>query len=147
MKNFILLCALLIFCMNASLAAEISSEEKKDAFRDLVKSHQYQHETCIKLSRNFKSDNRFSNYLRNNCLLYESDRQRMLDTIFPITNNGEEWYKDQYPVLKAQFAIQMNNREVENYRMIVSEYCKYNSYKYKKKDPEVCSEERINSMF
>lgn len=145
MKKLILILTLLLFA-NSVLAAE-STNEKRNAFKEMVRSHQYQHETCIRLSRNFKSDNRFSNYLRNNCLLYESDRQRMLDTIFPISNNVDESYKEQYPILKANFAIAMNKREIENYRLIINEYCKYNKYKFAKKDPEACSPKRINSLF
>ncbi|GEM_PF-2435559 len=144
MKKIVLILTLLLFAN--SVFAE-NTNEKRNAFKDMARSHQYQHETCIRISRNFRSDNRFSNYIRNNCLLYESDRQRMLDTIFPISNNVDDSYKDGYPILKANFAIAMNKREIENYRLIVQEYCKYNKYKFDKKDPEACSAKRINSLF
>lgn len=145
MKKFILLLIILLSANN--VFAAVTRNESREAYRAMAKSHQYHHETCIRLSRNFKSDNRFSNYLRNNCLLYESDRQRMLDTIFPISNNVDDSYKEQYPILKANFAIAMNSREIENYKLIINEYCKYNKYKFVKKDPGACSPKRINSLF
>ena len=30
---------------------------------------------------------------------------------------------------------------------IIEEYCKYNSYKFAKKDPQACAKERVNSLF
>ena len=62
-------------------------------------------------------------------------------------NIEDETYKDQYPVLMSNFVIDMNKREIEKYKTIVNEYCKYNIYKYTKKDPMTCSQERINSLF
>lgn len=135
-----------MLCVNCALAAN-NTDVNKNAFRNMARSHQMLHDTCINISRNFRSDNRFSNYFRNRCLLFESDRQRLLDSLFPITNNGEDWYKEQYPALKANYAITMDKRELENYRLIVNEYCKYNMYKFTKKDPQICSKERLDSLF
>lgn len=146
MKNFILL--LMIILLSAGqVFANIDSAAKRDAYKSMVSDHEKFHDTCNRAAKNFRYDNRFANYLRNRCLLYESDRQRFMDAIFPITNNGEDWYKDQYPILQANFAIQMNNREIENYRIIINEYCKYNKYKFAKRDPQACSQQRINSIF
>lgn len=146
MKNLYLLILVFLLSLN-SVFAEVDSKAQKDAYKSMIKSNAVLHDTCINASRNFRNDNRFSNYLRNKCLLYESDRQRFIDAIFPITNNGEDWYKEQYPILKANFIIKMNKREIENQKLIISEYCKYNQYKFEKKDPEACSSQRVNSIF
>lgn len=146
MKNFLLLLMIILLSAGQVLAV-VDSSAKRDAYKSMVLSNQYFHDTCNGIAKNFRYDNRFANYLRNRCLLYESDRQRFMDAIFPITNNGEDWYKDKYPILQANFAVQMNNREIENYRLIINEYCKYNKYKFAKKDPKACSQQRINSIF
>lgn len=146
MKNLILLLMVTIISATCVFAAD-DTNVRKQAFRAMARSHQYQHETCMNIARNFRFDNRFANYLRGKCLIYESDRQRLLETIFPLTNSELDGYKDQYPVLMSQFAITMNNREVEEYKIIVTEYCKHNMFKVNKKDPQACSQARINSLF
>ena len=80
--------------------------------------------------------------------MFQSERQRLIDTVFPSANNVEDnSYKDQYPILVSNFIININNREIETYRTIINEYCKYNTYKYVKKDPQVCSPARIERIF
>ena len=146
MKKFILLLVILILPV-CRVFASVDSSAKRNAFKAMAISHENLHNICLDAAKNFRYDNRFANYLRNRCLLYESDRQRYIDAIFPITNNGEDWYKDEYPILKANFSITMNNREIGNLKLIINEYCKYNKYKFTKKDPQACSQQRIDKIF
>lgn len=145
MRNLILLLTIILLSVGTVFAAD--SNEKRNAYKSMTLSNKKFNDMCNSAARNFRYDNRFANYLRNRCMLYESDRQRYMSVIFPITNSGEDWYKDQYPILQSRFAIQMNSRETENYKLIVNEYCKYNKYKFTKKDPQVCSSQRINAIF
>lgn len=146
MKKLILLLIVLSISVGNAFAY-VDSNQKKEAYHLMTANNDRFHDMCNNAAKNFRFDNRFANYLRNRCMLFESDRQRYMSVIFPITNSGEDWYKDQYPILESQFAILMNNRETENYRLIVNEYCKYNKYKFAKKDPQVCSSQRINAIF
>lgn len=146
MKKLILL--LIVFFISVGNAfAYVDANQKKEAYHLMTANNERFHDMCNNAAKNFRFDNRFANYLRNRCMLFESDRQRYMSVIFPITNSGEDWYKDQYPIFESKFVIQMNNRETENYRLIVNEYCKYNKYKFTKKDPQVCSSQRINAIF
>ena len=146
MKKYILTLLITFLTLNC-VYAKGSENPGKKAMQAMVKSHKYLHEVCTKAANNFRFDHQFAGYLRGRCLLYESDRQRLLNNIFPVTNHGEEDYIDNYPVLMSDFAIKMNNNEIESYKTIISEYCKHNKYKFAKKDPQACSEERINSLF
>ncbi len=138
----------MLFTMSVSTVfAYADSTQKREAYKAMTLSNANFHDVCNNAAKNFRYDNRFANYLRNRCMLFESDRQRYMSVIFPITNNGEEWYRDQYPILQSNFTIRMNNREVDNYKMIINEYCKYNKYKFEKKDPQVCSQQRVNAIF
>ena len=85
--------------------------------------------------------------VRGKCILYESDRQRMLTSVFPITNASEKSYKEQMPVLISKFAIDMNNREVESLKLVITEYCKYNKYRYEKRAPLACTDETVKKLF
>lgn len=146
MKKFFILVFLLFFTGIQTLSAD-KVVSRKEAFNKMIKSHQAFHEKCEIIADNFRIDHKFSGYLRQKCMFYESDRQRLIDTIFPITNLGNEEYKIKYPVLVSDFAIASNAKQLQEYRFLVQEYCKYNKYKYVKKDPQTCSAERINAIF
>ena len=47
----------------------------------------------------------------------------------------------------ANYTINANKKESENLKNIVTEYCKYNAYKFEKKSPQACSEATIKSLF
>lgn len=142
MKKFLLI--LIIFVMNSGISF---ADANKDAMDNMVASHKYFHDVCTRASNNFRVDNQFSGYIKGKCILYESERQRLLTSVFPITNASEKSYKEQYPVLMSQFAIEMNNKEIENLKFVISEYCKYNQYKFAKRAPQACAEETIKSLF
>lgn len=132
---------------SAAAYAENISDTRQQAFKSMAASHKYQHDVCIAIGRNFRQDHTFANYVRGKCMLYESDRQRLLTAVFPVTNKNNPSYNEQYPVLMSNFAIARNNDEIKSYRQIVIEYCKYNAYKFVNKDPQTCSAQRINSLF
>lgn len=145
MKKLLLIMILLNIAVSGFAA---DTTEKRQAYNAMIESQKLHNDVCRRVSDNFRRDSRFAGYIRSTCLLYQSDRQRLVDSVFPISNNIEdETYKDQYPVLMSNFVIDMNKREIEKYKTIVNEYCKYNIYKYTKKDPMTCSQERINSLF
>ena len=146
MKKLFLLLTVLILTLGTSFAAE-TKDAKKVAMESMVSSHKYLHDVCDRASKNFRVDNQFSGYIKGKCILYESDRQRLLTSVFPITNAAEKSYKEQYPVLMSDFAIAMNKREIESLKLVITEYCKYNKYKYDKRAPQACTEETIKSLF
>ncbi len=146
MKKIILLIITLFISTTAVFALQ-DTKVKKDAYNQMIDSHKRQHEICSAVADNFRYDHQFAGYIRSKCIFYESDRQRLLNSVFVISSNNNTAYKNQYPVLMSEFAIKMNNNEIEAYKLIVNEYCKYNSYKFAKKDPQACSQERIESLF
>lgn len=132
----------------ACSAYAISNPEKKQAYDNMISSQKYHNEVCQRVADNFRGDSKFVGYIRSTCLLYQSERQRLVDAVFPSANNVEdENYKDQYPLLVSNFVINMNNRELETYKTVINEYCKYNAARFAKKDPQVCSAARIQSLF
>lgn len=147
MKRLFILSFLFMYTCISSFAAGEGSMSRKDAYNNMIKSHQSFHEICADVADNFRIDHKFSGYLRQKCMFFESDRQRLIDSIFPITNLGDDEYKTQYPILVSNFAIASNDKQLQEYKFLVEEYCKYNKYKYVKKDPQACSAERINAIF
>ena len=146
MKRIILLLTVFILSSGVVFADE-NKEANKAAMENMLASHKYYHDVCDRAAKNFRVDNQFSGFLRGKCILYESDRQRMLAGVFPITNASEKSYKEQYPILMSKFAIDMNNREIESLKLIVTEYCKYNKYKYIKRAPKACTDETVKKLF
>ncbi len=142
----ILLLILLIGISNSAFA--VDSAAKKLAYNNMIKSQKYHNDVCQRVADNFISDRRFVGYIRSTCLLFQSERQRLIETVFPSANNVEDDnYKDQYPILVSNFIININNREIETYRTIINEYCKYNTYKYAKRNNQACAPAAINSIF
>lgn len=74
--------------------------------------------------------------------MFESDRQRLIASVFS-TSSGANTNREAI----AALVIKFNNDEINKYKTIVQEYCKYNAFKFEKRDPQACSEERINSLF
>ncbi len=145
MKKLLLL-ILLICCTGSVFAADRNAQ--RQAYNSMINSQKFHNEVCQRAADNFRVDHRLIGYIRSTCLMFQSERQRLIDTVFPSANNVEDdSYKDQYPILVSNFIININNREIETYRTIINEYCKYNTYKYVKKDPQVCSPARIERIF
>ncbi len=145
MKKIFLL-ILLLSCAASALAAD--SDVKKQAYRAMINSQKYHNEVCQRTADNFRADHRFIGYIRSTCLMFQAERQRLIDAVFPSANNVEDAnYKEQYPILLSNFIININNREIETYKAIINEYCKYNTFRYVKKDPQACSPARIEQLF
>ena len=124
MKKLLLL-ILLICCTGSVFAADRNAQ--RQAYNSMINSQKFHNEVCQRAVDNFRVDHRLIGYIRSTCLMFQSERQRLIDTVFPSANNVED--------------------EIETYRTIINEYCKYNTYKYVKKDPQVCSPARIERIF
>lgn len=146
MKRIILLISIFVLAAGIAFADENKDANKK-AVNNMLESHRYYHDLCARAADNFRADSQFSGYIRGKCILYESDRQRLLNSVFPITNKAEKSYKEQMPVLMSNFAIEMNNKEVESLKLVINEYCKYNQYKFDKRSPEACTAATIEKLF
>lgn len=116
--------------------------EGKSASRRLMESNALQHQTSVKISENFRFDHQFANYMKYRGLMFESDRQRLIASVFS-TSSGANTNREAI----AEFITKFNTDEINKYKAIVQEYCKYNAFKFEKRDPQACSTERINSLF
>ena len=146
MKKRFFILSIILLTSNTVFALQ-DADKRKEAYEAMIASHKLQHETCLNVADNFRYDHQFAGYMRSKCIFYESDRQRLLTSVFTISSRKDTQYKEQYPILMSKFAIDMNNREIESYKKIAEEYCKYNSYKFVKKDPQACSTARLESLF
>lgn len=140
----------IILCLTVLLALPVCAQEqisKTEAYKALAESNAYQHQVCSNIIDNFRKDNQFSTYMKNRCILFEADRQRQSSIVFPYPNHREEGYNANYPIIMSAYIIKMNKQEVDNYKTIVTEYCKHNAYKFEKKSPQSCTQETIDSLF
>ncbi len=144
MKKLLLL-ILLLFISTSAFAA--ITNERKEAVNRMNDSHRKLHELCINAADNFRLDHQFAGYLKYHCMMYESDRNRLLTSVFTVSSGLTSDERTNYPVLMSDFAIKINNNEFERYKAIITEYCKYNAYKYVKKEAGACSAARLNSLF
>ena len=87
MRNLVLLLAIILLSVGTAFAAD--SNEKREAYKSMTANNEKFNDMCNNAAKNFRYDNRFANYLRNRCMLFESDRQRYMSVIFPITNSGD----------------------------------------------------------
>lgn len=141
MKRILLL--FVIFTLSAQFGfCANTSPEKKSASRLMMESNALQHQTSVKISENFRFDHQFANYMKYRGLMFESDRQRMIAAVFS-TSSGANTNREAISALVIKF----NNDEINKYKTIVQEYCKYNAFKFEKRDPQACSQDRINSLF
>ncbi len=141
MKKILLLLIVIMISVQAALCAN-TSDDKKSAYKLMVQSHKLQHDTAWRIIDNFRYDHQFTNYIKFRCQLFESDRQRLMNTIFTVSSG---MHTDDKAI--SAFMIKYNNNEINSYKTIVQEYCKYNAFKFEKRDPQACSAERINLLF
>lgn len=141
MRNLLLL-LLLIFTFVAQAGVCGSVSVKKDITQKLKESNDRHLKVSANIFENFRTDNRFADYIRSRSQLFMYDRQRVVASVYTKTsgaNTNEEAI--------IAFITKFNNDEINYYKTVVQEYCKYNAFKYEKKDPAACSQERINSLF
>lgn len=145
MRKIILL--IFILFIIPSVYAATSTNDQKDALKKMSDSHRDLHNICVNAADNFRYDHQFAGYLKYTCMMYESNRSRLMASVYTVSTELTSEDKKNYPVYMSNFAIKMNNDETNRYKAIISEYCKYNAYKYAKKDPQACSADRLNSLF
>lgn len=146
MKKSLTILSLIIISLGCKVIAD-EQVSPREAFKEMAESNKEFNITCSNIANNFRVDHMFAGYIRSRCLLYESDRQRMVDVIFPVSNSASLEYKQNYPILKSEFIVSANKKEIENIKKIVTEYCKHNAYRYAKKAPEACTSEQIEKLF
>ncbi len=147
MKRIVLSVIVFLLCVQNAFCANINPERAK-ARLDMEQSNLKQQQTCINIIENFRYDHKFGNYMKTRCQLFYSDRQQLLDTVFTITSTSSRKSGiEDSDIPKSAFAINLNNNEINAYKNIINEYCKYNSYKFERKNPQACSQQRINSLF
>lgn len=152
MKKLLFLLIVFVISMQAGHCAYVtttagSTSSQNSAYNAMTQSNKAFHDSCVALSNNFRYDSRFSFYVKARCQLFEIDRQRVLQTIFPISTSDSKEYRANYTTLMSQFSTSLNTTETAELKKITTEYCKYNANKFAKKDPKACSPERINSLF
>lgn len=140
MKNLLFIITLFFVAQSCFAASQ-----KMTAIKDMDNSFKAQHNICLNVANNFHTENQFSGYLKNKCTLYELDRARTLNMIFPMTSSNGEAYRANYRSMMAEYAAKMDKAHIANLKNVVTEYCKNNSYRYVKKDPKAC--ERVNELF
>ena len=132
MKRFIY--AILLIMTMAPYVFSASNRETEKAMFD---SNNYLRAVNNNIVKNFRYDNNFSGYMRNRVLLFETERQRQVGLIFQ-----SKYFSD-----IANYVIEQNEKEIENYKALVNKYCEFNAYKFAKKNPSACSENTINNLF
>lgn len=147
MKNLIYLLLTLTLSSYVVFAEEKVPDSKRSAYQILTESNQRQHDICKNLGKNFKDDHQFSTYLKNRCILFESDREQVLSIIYPYPNHRIKDYNAKFPYLMSAYTVNTNTNELNEIKNIVTEYCKYNSYKIAKKNPYACKPENLEEYF
>ena len=143
----LLLVIICLLSISGTVFAAVDRETQRNAYNAMIQSQKYHNDVCQRAADNFRRDHRFTGYIRSTCLLFQSERQRLIEAVFPSANNVEdENYKDEYPILVSNFIQGVNNKEIEAYRAIINEYCRYHVFKFKN-DPQVCAPARIESIF
>lgn len=140
MRNLLLLFVIFTFAAQAGVCG--SASVKKDITKKLKESNDRHLKISANIYENFRTDNKFADYIRSRSQLFMYDRQRVVASVYTKTsgaNTNEEAI--------IAFVTKFNNDEINYYKTVVQEYCKYNAFKYEKKDPAACSQERINSLF
>lgn len=146
--SILLLTLIMLGMVNMAFAATAEENAKARAARRAAIQNSY-HKTvvCDRISKNFRKDIFFSKSVYQFCTDNESSLFNFKKSIYPATNNDYENYKNVYPYNYAEFAVFYNMRQLAILREVVNNYCKYNSSKVRKKDPNACSQERIESLF
>lgn len=140
MKKLVLLFVILI-----SAQAAFCESEKITTLRTMEDSFKAQNQICLNVAKNFKLDSQTSNFLKNECVIYQMRRQRILPILFPMTSDNGSDYKANYRTMMAEYAVKMDKQQIEYLKQITAEYCKHNSYRFVKNDPAACT--RVNSLF
>ncbi len=138
----------LIFSSNAVFAANSQAYKvARAAKRAAINSSAHTINVCDRISSNFRRDVSFSRSIYKYCVNNDQALLSFKQAIFPMANNHYKNYKEVYPYNYAEFAVAFNKMQIESLKNIVNNYCKYNSYRVRLKDPNVCSQERLKYIF
>lgn len=137
---------LLTFSVNA-VFADTTFSDAKTAVRTARESTAYRTEVCRRIILNFNRDSSFVRGLNNFCIYNDTFLINFKSAVYPQTNNSYKGYPEIYPLISSSFIVDSNETQVKTLKRLVKDYCKYNSQRLTQKDPEVCSTERINSLF
>lgn len=146
MKNLIVL-LLILLSGTFVMAEDVEIVPKRDAYGNLSDTNSQLRNTCSAVARNFRTDGRFYSYIKDRCMVFEADKQRVIGIVYPFPNHREPGYNAKYPSYIASYSAALNRNELSQLKGIVNEYCKHNAYRFEKKDAQACSESRINSLF
>jgi len=100
---------------------------------------------CQNVRNGLRYEYFFLNFFNYECSYYDAKRLRTRDAIFPLVNNLVKGYNEEYPKVSTDFVLEMDKKQLDYYKLLVENYCKYNSYKMQ--DPTPCSAEKIKSYF
>ena len=143
MKNIIclLLCLIIsiqtVYAVNASAAAE--AKKSLTASADMLRS------ACQNVRKGLRYEYSFINFFNYECSNYYAKRLRTRDAIFPIVNNITKGYNEEYPKISTEFVLALDKKQLEYYKLLVENYCKYNAYKMNEQSG--CSAQKIKSYF
>jgi len=136
---------ILFILSNLTCGIVFAASDNAGALREMDQSYKKQYNTCRNIAKNFDADSQFSGYLKNWCMLYDIDRQRVLGILFPMTTKNGSDYKASYKKQMAAYAVEMDKNHIEQAKQIVAQYCLNNKYKLEKRDPNACK--RVNKLF
>lgn len=102
---------------------------------------------CNKIIYNFKKDPYFTRTINKFCMDSDESRYALKQSIYPLSNNNYEGWRDVYTSAYANFLIDFDKDQINILNKLVVNYCKYNSFRVRDKDPQACSPERIKSIF
>lgn len=137
---------LIVLSVSAAFA-DTTFSDAKTAVRTARESTAYRTEVCRRIILNFNRDSSFVRGLNNYCIYNDTFLINFKAAVYPQTNNNYKGYPDIYPLISSSFIVDSNETQIKTLQRLVKDYCKYNSFRLQQKDPNVCSQERINSLF
>ncbi len=140
-----LFCLIFSFLVISSCAYAVDAAASTAARKELEASAANVRTVCQRVQKGLRYEYIFLNFFNNECAYYLNQRLRVRDAIFPLVNNIEEGYNEQYPKLSTDFIIDLDKKQIEYFQSIVENYCKYNMYRVK--EQSACSAASIKSYF
>lgn len=139
------ICLLFGLIILASSAYAVDAKSAEASRKALTGSAAQLRTVCQRVRAGLRYEYYFLNFFNYECSYYDAKRLRTRDAIFPIVNNIVKGYNEEYPKVSTDFVLEMDKRQLEYYRVLVENYCKYNEYKMQ--EPQGCSAESIKSYF
>ncbi len=140
-----LLCLIFSFLVVSSNVYAVDAEASIASRKAMDASVSKLRTVCQRVRSGFRYEFNFINFFSYECSFYETRRIPTRDAIFPLTNNIQEGYNEQYPKLSSDFVLELDKRQIEYYKMLVENYCKYNTSRMK--EPAACSAASIKNYF